>query len=372
MEKLFENFSPITNDEWKEKVIKDLKGADFNKKLLWNPSTDLSFLPYYSTEDKNKTSYLEKYQNSSINSDGINNARHWDFMQYIIVEDEKKANELTLDSLNNGANGLTFDCSKLTSINWEILFDNILFEYCKVSFVWGNNTSLALNLLEYLNTNSISIELLNGVFIWNKTINKEKLFDCFVSYKEVENIQFFGFKNEVEKEITDDLSSQLLFYNTLIWMSNSTINKEEIISNFVFITEYRNSYFLEIAKQKSLILLATEIVNQYGFEEFTPDLIQLYGMTKVKTTEEIDDTNLNMLSNTTQAMSAIISGVQYLSILPHNSEEFAHRIARNVSNLLREESYFDQIVDPTAGSYYIEQLTDQIAEKAWKKFQENC
>ena len=81
-----------------------------------------------------------------------------------------------------------------------------------------------------------------------------------------------------------------------------------------------------------------------------------------------------MIRTTTQAMAAVIGGVRRLSLLPADafggdSTPFTRRMARNVQHLLRMESYLDRVVDPAAGSYYLETLTEQLAERAWRQFQ---
>jgi methylmalonyl-CoA mutase len=87
------------------------------------------------------------------------------------------------------------------------------------------------------------------------------------------------------------------------------------------------------------------------------------------------DPYVNMLRTTTEAMSAIIAGIDSLSVGPFNEvyekpDDFSERIARNQQLLLKEESYLDRVADPSAGSYYIESLTDSIAAEAWKLFLE--
>lgn len=82
-----------------------------------------------------------------------------------------------------------------------------------------------------------------------------------------------------------------------------------------------------------------------------------------------------MLRATTEAMSAIIGGCDALSIKAYDetyqeSDDFSRRIARNISTILKEESYFDKVVDPSAGSYFIESLTFQLAEEAFNILKE--
>lgn len=81
----------------------------------------------------------------------------------------------------------------------------------------------------------------------------------------------------------------------------------------------------------------------------------------------------NMLVGTTQALSAVIGGVDSLLVTPANAfdtEVFppARRMARNVQHLLQAESYLDRVVDPAAGAYYIEHMTERLADRAWQQF----
>ena len=82
-----------------------------------------------------------------------------------------------------------------------------------------------------------------------------------------------------------------------------------------------------------------------------------------------------MLRTQTEAMSAILGGTDSLTVEPFDTtfrqpDEFSERIARNQQLILKEESYFDKVADPSAGSYYIENLTQLIAENGWKLFVE--
>ncbi|MCL4169320.1 UNVERIFIED_CONTAM: hypothetical protein GTU68_003132 [Idotea baltica] len=82
-----------------------------------------------------------------------------------------------------------------------------------------------------------------------------------------------------------------------------------------------------------------------------------------------------MLRNTTEAMSAILGGCDGVLIKPHNSTfedvtDFSHRISLNVSNLLKDESYFDKVGDPAGGSYYLENLTEALLNKTLEIFKD--
>jgi methylmalonyl-CoA mutase len=94
-----------------------------------------------------------------------------------------------------------------------------------------------------------------------------------------------------------------------------------------------------------------------------------------KWNKSLSNPYVNMLRTQTEAMSAIIGGTDSLTVEPFDvtfrkPDEFSERIARNQQLILKEESYFDKVADPSAGSYYIENLTKLIAENAWKLFVE--
>jgi methylmalonyl-CoA mutase len=127
-------------------------------------------------------------------------------------------------------------------------------------------------------------------------------------------------------------------------------------------------YFVEIAKLRAMRLLLNRVGE--GFNVPTQN-VGIHAQTSAYTFSEAD-TDTNLLRHTTEAMSTVIGGADSLSIAPHQSQPlgFAKRIARNISILLREESYLDRVADAAAGSYYIENLTDTLAQKAWELFQE--
>ncbi|MFE1806051.1 methylmalonyl-CoA mutase small subunit [Streptomyces sp. NPDC059533] len=83
---------------------------------------------------------------------------------------------------------------------------------------------------------------------------------------------------------------------------------------------------------------------------------------------------VNMLRTTVACMAAGVGGADSVTVLPFDNElglpdAFARRIARNTSTILLEESHLARVIDPAGGSYYVEQLTDELAHAAWEFFQ---
>lgn len=138
------------------------------------------------------------------------------------------------------------------------------------------------------------------------------------------------------------------------------------------------NYFVEIAKLRALRVLWRNILEAYKVQ-FIPLVIHASATQRNKVRE---DSYNNLLRNTTEAMASIIGGADAFMALPYNSpfsfielfdkEEitFAQRIARNTLVLLKEEAHLDKVLDISAGSYYLEELTYQLTERGWSLFQQ--
>ena len=170
------------------------------------------------------------------------------------------------------------------------------------------------------------------------------------------------------EKIADVLTRSVQTIQSLL---TSGLEADEIIKNSQFSISVDNRYFLSIAKIKALKMLFNEVSTAFLETDATNSSTKIHVFTHI----EAESNHKNMISNSTQAMSAILGGCEALSILSHDlgqestNENFSLRISRNISNILREESYFDKIADPVAGSYYIESLIDSFSEKTWEIFQ---
>ncbi|MCK5468653.1 MAG: methylmalonyl-CoA mutase, partial [Cyclobacteriaceae bacterium] len=222
--------------------------------------------------------------------------------------------------------------------------------------------------------------------IRNLTLKGKMADDGFNVLKEIIEItdtadRFFGltvnsaqFKNSgasIVQELAFTLNVAVDYIDKL---GELGIEAEKVIRNMEFSMAVGTDYFLEIAKLRALRILFFKIAESYGSAEYNPGSLNIHSVSS-GWTKTVYDPYVNMLRNTTEAMSAVIGGCNALTIVPYNENfelptELSKRISRNVSNILKEESYFDKIVDPSAGSYYIENITDELVQGAWKLFTE--
>jgi methylmalonyl-CoA mutase len=172
-----------------------------------------------------------------------------------------------------------------------------------------------------------------------------------------------------EQAATAQIAEVLQQLNQMIAQEkqNAGFEASKLFANLQIDLPVHNLYFVEIAKFRALRLLLTQLAWQHGVADFMPSQVHIHAKTTHKAQEKPDE-NYYLISNTTQAMSAVLGGCNLLSITPHTQQpqEFGERIARNVANLLREESYLDKVAAIGNGAYYIMHLTDKIAEKAWE------
>ena len=133
-----------------------------------------------------------------------------------------------------------------------------------------------------------------------------------------------------------------------------------------------SDYFPEIAKLRAARLLWSVVLNGYHPAKDENIRMDIHSVTS-EWNKTIYDPYVNMLRTQTEAMSAILGGTDSLTVEPFDTvfrqpDDFSERIARNQQLILKEEAYFDKVADPAAGSYYIENLTNLIADNSWKLF----
>lgn len=387
---LFSEFPKVSKEQWTEKTLADLKGADFDKKLVWKTLEGFDLQPYYSSEDLKNLHYLKKFESNILNvQDGSQAPRYWVNREKIEVVDADSANKAAIKALNCGADGLIFDLTGKDGIDIKKLLNNILPLHCSVSFIADRNAAkLIKGYFTYESESHIETSQLFGSInydpIRNLTLKGKMADDGFKVLKEIIEItdtadQFYGltvnsaqFQNSgssIVQELAFTLNVAVDYIDKLIELG---LSAEQIIRNIEFSMSVGTDYFLEIGKLRALRILFFKIAESYGLSDYDPGDLNIYSVSS-GWTKTVYDPYVNMLRNTTEAMSAVIGGCNALTVAPYNesfepSTELSKRISRNVSNVLKEESYFDKIVDPSAGSYYIENITDELVQKAWDLF----
>ena len=394
---LLSEFSPVSTQEWEAVIEKDLKGADYEKKLVWNTIEGFKVKPYYRAEDLEDIAYLNTNPNEYPFTRGQkSDGNTWDIRQDIEEKDICEINKLALQAIERGVNSLGLNAVKAANAeDMKALLKGIDLEKIKINFTSSKSyIQTARYFIEEVNSQGIdktkvagsfkfdmfAYALLNGDFWGTEEVNYEEL----VKIIELIDAEFPKFRcitvnatvfHNAGANITQELAYALAEANEyMASLTDKGLKPESVSTNIAFSFAVGSNYFMEIAKIRAARMLWTKIVEQYNpmctcaYNTFIHSTSSLWN-------KSVYDPYVNMLRTTTETMSSVIGGADSISVSPFdvaykNPDEFSYRIARNQQIILKEESYLDKVVDPVAGSYYIENLTDSIASYAWEMFKE--
>lgn len=380
---LFSEFPEITKKDWIAQVNKDLKGKSFDDTLIWHTLENFDVQPYYSIEDLEKLP-IEQIQAAQNNK----NSGSWQNRPLIKYTNEKDTNSLVISYLQNGASAIIIDlCNILINqVDWPKLLNNIKLSESPIYFKTGESKDVLTNLTKFVHyqpKGGFQVDIIadflsnNNSIINNRTWeNTKDIFDETAKFPHfdvftVESNVFHNAGANAVQELAFTLASAVEYVDKL---TDLGLSLDQIVSKFEFSISVGTNYFMEIAKLRALRYLWSKIGEAYNSHVFAENC-KVHCQTSSFYNSSLSPYT-NMLRATSEAMSAVMGGCDSLTILPYNSItesednlEFGERIARNVSVLMKEEAYLDKNIDPSAGSYYIESLTFQLANKAWKLFQ---
>lgn len=394
-EKLFSEFAPVSTQEWEEIIQKDLKGADYEKRLVWRTDEGFNVRPYYRAEDLKNIDYLNALPNEfPYTRGGKTNKNEWEIVQQVSEKEPKKANAIALAAIQGGATTIAFCAKNIQSYSdMEMLLSNINLEEIGIKF---HHASAYLPLIElfmnYIRTHSFDMAkirgglgfdavafcLKNAKFYRSQKEDMEEAIALIHQTATLPNFKVIDIQgiiiHNAGATLVQELGYALAIANEyLAFATHLGLPIGQVAEKMEMTLSISSNYFMEIAKLRSARLLWATMVEAYQPREIgaCQSFINSVASSWNKT---IYDPYVNMLRTTTEGMSAAIGGADSITLQPFNvayqpDDDFSRRISRNVQNILKEESYFDQVIDPAAGSYYIENLTDAISEHAWKLFQ---
>ena len=392
-EKLFAEFPPVSTEAWEAAITADLKGADYERKLVWRTNEGFNLRPYYRAENLEGLETLGTGAGEFPYLRGVSTDNTWLTHQTIKVVYPKEANATALAMLESGVDSLGFCFCEAevepTAESIATLLAGIVLPAVDVT-VCGKYAAKAGELiLAYAEANGVAkaelrLNIALDPLVKGMTV-KGACCDCeavvsFVKatqeYKKVRVITVLGhYFSDAGSTIVEELAFSLAAaHDYLVWLMEEGCTIDEVARKIRFSFAVTSNYFMEMAKFRAARLLWANIVAKY--EPSCKCSCKLYAHARTSAWNQTAyDPYVNMLRGTTEAMSAAIAGVHSLEVLPFDHSyaepsEFSYRIARNESLLLKHESHFDQVVDPAGGSYYIENLTNSIANEAWKLFLE--
>lgn len=405
------NFPPISTQEWMDKVTADLRGADFEKKLVWRTTEGFNVQPFYRQEDLEQLDYLNSLPGSFPYVRGnAKKGNDWLVRQNFNVKDAKATNAKILDVLNKGITsvGVCLCDVEVTEATYEALFEGVCLEAVEVniSAPAAKIVASAALFVAYVKAKgynakdikaSINFDQMGRLLKKGNTGGLElvatvkALIEATADYRNIRvisiNAKYF---NNAGAYISQELAYGLSMANEyMATLTEAGIEAWDVAANIKFNFGISSNYFMEIAKFRAGRLLWAKIVESYQPKckcgedcecekgckcEWCKCVAQMVVNAETSMwNKTIYDTHANLLRTQTESMSAGLGGVDSITVLPFDttykaSDDFSERIARNQQLLLKEESHLDKIADPSAGSYYIENLTNEMAAQAWKLF----
>ena len=392
-ETLFSDFPAVSTQEWMDKITVDLKGADYEKRLVWKTNEGFKVKPFYRQEDLEGLKTTEGLPGQFPYLRGNKkNDNTWFIRQDIQVDNPEEANAKALDLLNKGIDSLGFKI-KGKDVSEEFihtLLKDICCECIELNFktCQRQTVKLARFVTQYFKEKGYAPEKLQGSFNFDpigKMLKKGKdrseliptakeLIEILTPYPSFRCIAVNSLQlNNAGAYIYQELGYALAWGNQyLACLTEAGVPVDTAAQKIKFNFGISSNYFMEIAKFRAARLLWAQIVNEYK-----PSCLCACQMIAHAETSHFNltlfDAHVNLLRTQTEAMSAALAGVDSMTVTPFDQayespNEFSERIARNQQLLLKEEAHLNRIVDPAAGSYYIENLTVSIAKQAWELF----
>lgn len=372
---LFSDFEAVSSKQWKQQIQYELKGADYNETLVWESPEGIKVKPFYHADDSEAS--------ETVNLDAIVPTKPFAIVQNIFVHDVQKSNARALETLQRGAESVRFTLEN-DAISIEELMQNLPLENVNYYFY------LPFLSVEFTNKiNDFASKNKANIFIQNDPIgqlgkdgnwfeNLEKDFEKLniiaknphplEGYPTGGVVSFLTISSGIYQNAGANIVQQLAY---TLAQANEYFNRIPAINQPITIeVAVGTNYFFEIAKLRALRLLFNTLASEYN-HNFDCHIIA----TPTKRNKTLYDYNVNMLRTTTECMSAILGGADAVANLAydaiyHKDNEFGDRISRNQLLVLKHESYFDKVNNPADGAYYIETLTEQLAEKALELFKD--
>ncbi len=396
--KLMAEFPPVKTEQWESVIREDLKGADYDKKLVWKTMEGISVKPYYRAEDLKIIETTKVLPGEFPYIRGNNETgNNWLVRQDFDVNGDNPAetNQKALDALTKGVDSLGFRLCKGCEPSFDgvsKVINGINFEKAEVNLIGGGTSRKALPFfiqkikeakvdpkkvkasIDYSPLSSFS---LNGKFCCDADTSFNRMKETIEAVREFPQFKVIGVNGYIFHNSGSTLTQELAFAlamanDYLAALTERGVSVDEAANRMRFNFAIGANYFMEIAKFRAARLLWAKVVEAYGPKSLESSRMNIHAETSTWN-KTVYDAYVNMLRTTTEGMSAVIAGVDSLNILPfdttyQSATAFSERIARNQQLVIKEESYFDKIADVAAGSYYIENLTDSIAQEAWKLF----
>ena len=387
--KLFDQFAPVTPEEWRAKAEVDLKGADFEKKMVWRTNEGFNAQPLYRSVDIADLKQTKSLPGEFPYVRGTRYNNDWKVRQDIDVDDVKAANAKAVEVLNKGINSIGFHMHN-GDVDLKELFKGISLPACEINLMCCPKCAIkyAKELVELCKEAGCEDTFVGSINFnpFKRTFKHGEPFpgdivamatELMTTVKPVAHLRVLSVDslalNNAGAYIYQELGYALAWgAEWMAMLTEAGFTADEVANRIKFNMGVSTVYFMEIAKFRAARELWALIVKQFNPANDYSCMMNVNAVTSCFNLT-IYDSYVNLLRSQTEAMSAALACVDSIVVTPFDapykkSDDFSERIARNQQILLKEESHLDKVVDPAGGSYYVEMLTKNLAEQGWKLF----
>lgn len=369
---LFQAFDRPSKAEWLAVLTRELKGKDFDSNFVKNDPIEALTYPsfFHRSDSQTKPEAPGSFPYKRGNTVELND---WDIVSELKVQDVAEANKLALDLLMKGTTALVFDIRDSGEIAYERLLQGIELEYIKLYVRIATEEQF-----DHCVKQMASIKYSELICLWNPLSLGKQVSGTFkqqngqlTRYYDVDaySIQQTGANAAQELAFALSLGHQYLYE---LIKQGALI--DDALCSLHFTLGIGSNYLLETAKFRAFRVLWSKLARAYAPEHSCSEVASVTAKTGF-VNKSLLDPHTNILRQTTEAMSAVLGGVNQIQVQAYDAQAaggattLATRMATNISLILKEESYFNQVIDAVGGSYAIEELTSLLAEKAWGLFQ---
>jgi len=371
-DKLLQEFPPVSTQSWEEVITKDLKGADYAKRLIWQSEDGLAVKPYYRAEDIAGLEYLDAAPGNFPYARSDRSTGDWRIREEIDAVDPAKANQAALTAVVAGAEEIAFRDVRVKSVSdLATLLANL--QEIPVHFQNADESLIRLligRLIEGQKRSPVAMST-----DWDPLTNVDFAAEVVAGAPSALvpfTIHGDGFEESgatAVEEVGFTLAAAIDF---LAEMQSRNVDINRAAASIAFSFAIGANYFFQIAKLRAFRLLWARAVESFGGTRESAKA-RIHARTS-RWNETIYDPHVNILRGTTEAMSAVLGSADSISVAPFDEcykapDDASRRLARNTQILLKQEALLSRVADPGGGSYCIEVITDFIAREGWKAMQ---
>ncbi len=371
MPNLLAEFPPVNTAAWEHAIADDLKGTGAAEKLIWRSPEGIEVQPFYRTEDLAGLKFLDAAPCDFPYVRGTHPTGNWRIREQIDSVDPEEANSAARCAVAAGAEEIAFANVAVTNASdLGMLVANL----GEIPVHFSHATPAMIRLvLERMNLRQSGIAR-SAALDWSA----DPAFSAeVISLARPEFVPFTiraqDYLNSgatAVEEVAFALASGVDF---LAEMQQRSVPVDRAAHSVAFSFAMGPEFFMQIAKLRAFRIVWAQAVTTFGCP---PEAARarIYALTS-RWNRTVYDPRVNILRATTEAISAVLGGADSIYIVPFDEcynvgDPMSRRLARNTHIILKQEAHLARVADAGGGSYYLESLTQSIAERAWKEFQE--